>query len=59
MKIPRKLKKNLKKKFSREILQKISHGELIYKAKLMSKLTENGWKTFYGPKMVFMKIEEF
>jgi len=59
MKIPRKLKKRLKKKYSRDFLQKISHGELLFKAKLTSKFTENGWKTFYGPKMIFMKIEEF
>ena len=56
MKIPRKLKKKLIMKFGRETVRKIVSGEVVYKAKITSQMTENGWKTFYGSKTIFREI---
>ena len=33
-----------------------SQDEVIYKAKITAKMTENGWKTNYGGKTIFREI---
>lgn len=56
MKIPRKLKKKLIVKFGREMVRKIISDEVIYKAKTTQKITQSGWKVYYGNKTIFREI---
>ena len=56
-KLPRKLKKKLIARFGREAVKKIISGEVIYKAKLTTEITDRGLKIQYGGKTLFMKIK--
>jgi hypothetical protein len=56
MKLPRKLKKKLIQKWGKEVVRKILAGELIYKAKITTKITETGFQNDYGPKAIFKEI---
>lgn len=56
MRLPRKLKKKLKRKYSTEIVGKIISGELVYKSKNVSIFVKNGYKTINGKKTIFIKI---
>ena len=57
VKLPRKLKKKLAKKYGSDIVKKIISGELIYKANDIAIMTENGWKIINGEKRIFMTIQ--
>ena len=56
MKLPRKLKKKLVKKYGTEIVKNIISGELMYKTNDIAIMTENGWKIIKGKKTIFMEI---
>lgn len=56
MKVSRRLKKKLIKKFDRKTVKQIISGELTYQAKITSRLSETGYKMYYGPKTLFREI---
>lgn len=57
VKLPRKLKKALKKEHGDKIVKDILSGVLIYKSRDVSVMTETGWKTVTGKKSIFMNIQ--
>ena len=57
MRLPRKEKKDLKKKHGDKIVKDILSGVLSYKTENFSVMTENGWKTIKGKKKIFINIE--
>ena len=56
MKIPRKLKKYLTKKYGTEIVKRIVSGDLLYKTKETVIMTNRGWKIINSEKSIFIKI---